>query len=150
MRLDRDGNVIKKEENGEVQKTEIKCELCGEFMVIRKGRFGNFYACSNHPKCKNTKPINVEMADAACPACGGKLLKKRGKNKMYFYSCEKYPECKFSVWDLPLAEKCPKCGSLMLQKKGKDFAYCYNKNCGYQEKREIPDKTDTKEAEEQK
>ena len=140
MRLDREGNVIKKEEQAQIQKTDIKCELCGEFMVIRKGRFGNFYACSNYPACKNTKPINVEMADAACPVCGGKLLKKRGKNKMYFYSCEKYPECKFSVWDLPLGEKCPECGSLMLQKKGKDFAYCYNKNCGYQKKREMPDK----------
>ncbi|MCL1792695.1 MAG: type I DNA topoisomerase [Oscillospiraceae bacterium] len=145
MRLDREGNVIKKEQQGQVQKTDIICELCGEFMVIRKGRFGNFYACSNYPKCKNTKPINVEMADASCPLCGGKLLQKRGKNKMYFYSCEKYPECKFSIWDLPLKEKCPKCGSLMLQKKGKDFVYCYDKNCGYQEKREMPEKPEKQE-----
>ena len=147
MRLDREGNVIKKEENAEIQKTDMNCELCGEFMVIRKGRFGNFYACSNYPKCKNTKPINVEMADAACPLCGGKLLKKRGKNKMYFYSCEKYPECKFSVWDLPLGDKCPKCGSLMLLKKGKDFAYCHDKEgCGHQEKREREEQEEKEES----
>ncbi|MCL2159653.1 MAG: type I DNA topoisomerase, partial [Oscillospiraceae bacterium] len=148
MRLDREGNVIKKEEQGEAQKTDIKCELCGEFMVIRKGRFGNFYACSKYPGCKNTKPINVELKNAACPVCGGKLLQKRGKNKMYFYSCEKYPECKFSIWDLPLGENCPKCGSLMLQKKGKDLAYCYNKDCGHEEKREMPKKGE-QETEEQ-
>jgi len=145
MRLDKSGNVIKREENAEVQKTDIKCDLCGEYMVIRKGRFGSFYACSNYPKCKNTKPINVEVADAACPVCGSKILKKRGKNKMYFYSCEKYPECKFSVWDMPVKEKCPKCDSLMLHKKGKDFVYCYDKTCGYQEKREVQEKVEDKE-----
>jgi len=149
MRLDKDGNIVKKEEKAEVQITDIKCELCDSFMVIRKGKFGNFYACSNYPKCKNTKPINVEVQNAGCPLCGSKILQKHGKNKMYFYSCEKYPECKFSVWDMPLREKCPKCGSLMLQKKGKDFVYCYNKACGYQEKRELPDtKADKSETEE--
>ena len=140
MPLDKSGNIVKKEEQAEVQKTDIKCDLCGEFMVIRKGRFGSFYACSNYPKCKNTKPINAEMEDVSCPACGGKILKKRGKNKMYFYSCDKYPDCKFSVWDMPVKEKCPKCGSIMFHKKGKDYVYCYNKTCGYQEKRETPDK----------
>jgi len=142
MPLDKDGNIIKKDEKAEVQKTDIKCELCGSFMVIRRGRFGNFYACSNYPKCKNTKPINVEVQNANCPLCGSKILQKHGKNKMYFYSCEKYPECKFSVWDMPLGENCPKCGSLMLRKKGRDFVYCYNKDCGYQEKREFADTKD--------
>ena len=148
MPLDRDGNIVKKEDQkAEIQKTDIKCELCGEFMVIRKGKFGSFYACSNYPKCKNTKPINVEIENAICPTCGSKILQKRGKNRMYFYSCEKYPECKFSVWDMPVKEKCPKCDSLMLQKKGKDFVYCYNKDCGYQEKREMPEKHETEEQE---
>ena len=148
MPLDKDGNIIKKEEKAEVQKTDIKCDLCGEFMVIRKGRYGSFYACSNYPKCKNTKPINVELENIKCPECGSKILQRRGKNKMYFYSCEKYPECKFSIWDIPEKEKCPKCGSLMLRKKGRDFAYCYNKSCGYQEKREMPEKAEKDEAEE--
>jgi DNA topoisomerase-1 len=150
MRLDRDGNIVKKEEKAEVQKTDIKCDLCGEFMVIRKGRFGSFYACSNYPKCKNTKPINVEVQNANCPLCGSKILQKHGKNKMYFYSCEKYPECKFSVWDMPIGENCPKCNSLMLRKKGREIVYCYNKTCGYQEKREFEDtKTDKNETEDE-
>ncbi|MCL2096791.1 MAG: type I DNA topoisomerase [Oscillospiraceae bacterium] len=137
MRLDKSGNIIKKEEKTEVKKTDIKCELCGSEVVIRTGRFGEFYACSSYPKCKNAKPVNVETADADCPVCGGKLLKKRGKNKMYFYSCEKYPGCKFAVSDTPLKEKCPKCGSLMLHKRAKGIAYCHDKACAYQEKREV-------------
>ena len=145
MPLDKNGNVVKKETQAEVQKTDIKCDLCGFDLVIRKGRYGSFYACSNYPKCKNTKPINAEVENASCPVCGSKILRKRGKNKMYFYSCEKYPDCKFSIWDMPEKEKCPKCGSLMLRKKGKDFAYCYNKaDCGHQEKRdtELEDKSE--------
>jgi len=148
MPLDRNGNIIKKEEQAEVQKTDIKCELCGSEMVIRKGRYGSFYACSNYPKCKNTKPVNVETVNANCPLCGGKLLKKYGKKKMCFYSCEKYPECKFSVWDMPVEKKCPKCGGLMLQKKGKDIIYCYNKECGYQEKSETTEKEEKVEKQE--
>jgi DNA topoisomerase-1 len=145
MPMDKNGNIIKKEEKAEVIKTDLKCDLCQSEMVIRKGRFGNFYACSDYPKCKNTKPINEEMESVSCPACGGKLVRKRGKNKMFFYSCEKYPECKFSVWDMPEKEKCVKCGSLMLKKKGKDFAYCYDKSCGHQEKREAAERPDREE-----
>lgn len=143
--LDRSGNIIKKEEQTEIQKTDLKCELCGSEIVIRKGRFGSFYACSNYPKCKNTKPINVEMENANCPVCGAKILKKRSKHKMYFYSCEKYPECKFSVWDMPVDKKCPQCDGIMLRKKGKDIIYCYDKECGYQEK--VPEEEETEESE---
>ena len=146
MPLDKSGKIIKKEEQSEAQKTDIKCELCNSEMVIRKGRYGNFYACSNYPKCKNTKPINDEVENANCPVCGAKLLRKRGKNKMYFYSCEKYPECKFSIWDMPEKDKCAKCGGLMLRKKGKNYAYCYNKEtCGYQENREPQETQETEE-----
>jgi len=67
---------------------------------------------------------------------------------MYFYSCEKYPDCKFSVWDMPVEKKCPKCGGLMLQKKGKDIIYCYNKDCGYQEKSEQAEQPEKSEKQE--
>ena len=135
LRLDRDGNIVnKKDENAEIQKTDLKCDLCGSEMVIRKGKYGSFYACSNYPKCKNTKPINAEIENVSCPMCKSKILKKRGK-KMYFYSCEKYPECSFSSWDMPVEKKCPKCKSMMLQKRSKNkiTLYCYDKECGYSE-----------------
>jgi DNA topoisomerase-1 len=86
---------------------------------------------------------------AECPECGGKILRRRGKNKSYFYSCEKYPECKFSVSDTPVGgRKCPECGGLLLKKKGKDIIYCYNKDCKYQEEAEKPESAEeSKETE---
>ncbi|MCL2099049.1 MAG: type I DNA topoisomerase [Oscillospiraceae bacterium] len=135
VKLGRDGSIIKKEEQPQPQKTDLKCELCGSEIVIRQGRYGNFYACSNYPKCKHTKPIDAETG-AICPDCGGKILKKRIKNRGYFYGCEKYPGCKFSIWDTPLEKKCPECSGMLLQKKGGDTIYCYNKDCVYQEKAE--------------
>ncbi len=41
-----------------VEETDEVCEKCGGKMVIRMGRFGKFLACSNFPKCKNTKNLD--------------------------------------------------------------------------------------------
>lgn len=123
-----------------IEKTDLKCELCGKEMVIRRGRYGNFYACSDYPNCKNTKPIAKEI-DVACPLCGAKILSKHSKKKMIFYSCERYPECNFSSWDMPVNEKCPKCGKLLYHKKGKNLIICHDKDCGY--KREVPENEPT-------
>ena len=147
MKIGRDGELIKKEEQQEVQKTDLKCELCGSDIVIRKGRYGNFYACSNYPKCKHTKPIDVET-NVNCPNCGSKVVRRRGKNKAYFYCCEKYSDCKFTVSDIPLEKKCPKCSGLLLQKKGKDIVYCYNKECGHQEEAEVKEEDRVEDVEE--
>ena len=59
---------------------------------------------------------------------------------MVFYSCENYPKCDFSSWDLPLNETCPNCGKMLFRKKGKNYIYCADKACGY--KREIASNTD--------
>ena len=99
-------------------------------MVLRSGKYGSFYACSNYPDCKNTKRITKEIG-VTCPKCGANIVTKRGKNNFYFYSCEKYPECDFSSWDLPLNEKCPLCGKMLFRKKGKNLIICADKECGY-------------------
>lgn len=113
----------------------MKCEKCGADMVIRTGRYGNFYACSRYPGCKFTRQIATEIG-VPCPLCGSKLLLKRGRGRAaVFYSCEKYPECNFSSWDLPLNEKCPNCGKMLFKKKGKNLVICADKECGY--KREM-------------
>ena len=125
-----------------VEKTEavvvpgMKCEKCGADMVIRTGRFGSFYACSNYPKCKFTKQKNKEL-DVPCPKCGSKVVIKYSKTKNLFYCCEKYPECDFSSWDMPLNEVCPQCGKTLFRKKGKKLAVCHDKSCGYE--RELTD-----------
>ena len=74
--------------------------------------------------------MQIEI-DAPCPKCGGKLLQKTSRKGRKFYGCERYPECDFVSWDMPVSEKCPKCGSYMTlshTKKG-DFYVCANENC---------------------
>ena len=125
------GDRLSESANDEkVEKTDIKCELCGKDMVIRRGRYGSFYACSNYPECKHTKPMAKDTG-VACPLCGAKLLSKQSKKKMIYYSCEKYPECDFSSWDKPTNEKCPECGKMLFRKKGKPQLICHEKTCGY-------------------
>ncbi len=119
-----------KAEKPEAQKTDLKCEICGADLVIRSGKFGNFYACSNFPTCKFTKQITKEI-DVKCPKCGAKVLRKYGRNKAVFYSCERYPDCDFSSWDLPTNKTCPDCGGMLFVKKGKNLLACANKKCGY-------------------
>ena len=98
----------------------MKCEKCGADMVLRSGRYGSFYACSNYPQCKNTKQIAKKIG-VKCPDCGGEIVAKHGRNRSYFYSCENYPKCKFSSWELPLADKCPQCGGMLFKNKGKNI-----------------------------
>ncbi|MBQ9080008.1 MAG: type I DNA topoisomerase [Clostridia bacterium] len=124
------------EENQEkpAKKLEIadfKCEKCGGDMVLRTGKFGSFYACINYPKCRFTKQ-KVKEIDVPCPKCGAKVVIKHGRNKTVFYSCERYPDCDFSSWDMPTVEKCPKCGETLFRRKGRDTLYCRNEGCGYE------------------
>ncbi len=126
-----EANIPKVEIADEV--SDIQCEKCGAMMVYKYGRFGKFLACPNFPNCRNAKPI-VESIDTPCPKCGAKLLKRKAKKGgRIFYGCEKYPECDFVSWDLPLPEKCPKCGALMVRKfsKAGNLDACVNKDCGY-------------------
>lgn len=126
-----------------------KCELCGADMILRSGRYGNFYACSRYPECKFTKQKTKSLG-VACPDCGADIVTKYGKNKTVFYSCSRYPECKFSSWDMPTSEKCPNCGGMLFRKKGKNQLMCKTENCGYkvdipQENTEAADHIETEE-----
>ncbi len=130
--LDKDGNLRgdgKKEAATKDAPDNIKCEICGGKMVVKTGRYGQFYACEDYPKCKFTKQLSKET-DVNCPLCGGKIVIKYGKNRRMFYGCENYPDCDFSTWNVPIKETCPECGGLLLKKKGSDKAECYNKECG--------------------
>ena len=120
----------------------MKCEKCGADMVLRTGKFGSFYACSNYPKCKFTKQKNKEL-DIPCPQCGGKIVVKYSKSKNVFYCCDNYPNCDFSSWDMPLEEKCPQCGKTLFRKKGKALAVCHDKKCGYEAEIAIDSATDS-------
>ncbi len=137
--------------NGEVAQAKepeiapFKCETCGSDMVIRSGRYGEFYACSRYPECKFTKP-KVNSTGVSCPKCGADIVTKFGKNRTVFYSCARYPECDFSSWDLPTPEKCPQCGGILYRKKGKNLLVCKSDGCDYRRECEpMQSSSDTEE-----
>ncbi len=131
--IGKDGKVIEKDETPPEKIGEV-CSLCGGELLKRRGKYGDFIACSNYPKCKNTKQI-LKPIGVLCPKCSSQLVIRNGKNRSVFYSCEKHPDCDFVSWDRPTNEKCPDCGNILYVKKGKQQLICREKQCGY--KREL-------------
>lgn len=94
------------------------CPECGSDLVIRKGRYGEFTACSNYPTCKYIKQEKKEIVTICkCPKCEGDIIEKKTRRGKVFYGCNKYPKCDVALWDLPTGESCPECGSLLVTKK---------------------------------
>ncbi|EHI69778.1 type I DNA topoisomerase [Streptococcus ictaluri] len=129
----------------EIEKIQIKdepagfdCDLCGHPMVIKLGRFGKFYACSNFPDCRNTKAITKEIG-VTCPTCQkGQVIERKTKRNRIFYGCDRYPECDFTSWDLPVGRNCPKSGDYLVEKKvrgGGKQVVCSNEACDYKEEK---------------
>ena len=101
-------------ETGEV------CPECGNPLVVRKGRYGEFVACSNYPECKYVKKEEVVVTEIMdCPNCNGKIVEKPTRKGKVFYGCDNYPKCKFALWDKPTGEVCPECGKLLVEKNTK-------------------------------
>ena len=104
-------------------------------MVVKRGRFGEFLACSRYPECKTTKPISLGV-DCPKPGCTGFLTEKRSKRGKPFYGCSNYSktQCDFVSWDRPVKEPCPECGAkFLLQKYTKrgPKQHCATPNCKY-------------------
>jgi DNA topoisomerase-1 len=115
---------------GEQDETEY-CENCGRPMVLKKGRFGQFYACSGYPDCKTTKQIGGEQRkdvplEEKCPQCDSNLVKKFGRYGE-FIACSNYPKCKY-VKQKTIGVPCPNCskGEIVERrsKRGKTFYGC--------------------------
>jgi len=103
------------------EETGETCPECGSPLVIRKGKYGEFVACSNYPTCKYIKKDKeekevVEVCD--CPNCGGKIIERKSKKGKLFYGCNNYPKCKTAYWDKPISKKCPECGNMLVEKNG--------------------------------
>ncbi|ACY17127.1 type I DNA topoisomerase [Haliangium ochraceum] len=100
------------------QTTDETCSECGAPMVVKRGRFGAFLACSTYPECKNTQPISLGV-DCPKDGCGGFLTEKRSRRGKPFYGCSNYSKtgCDFVTWDRPIAEACPVCEASFLVKK---------------------------------
>jgi len=134
--------------NGDAQPTsetegkednEEKCEKCGKPMVLKRGRYGTFLACSGYPKCKNTKKIvqdkngekivkKVIVTDEKCEKCGANMVIREGRYGK-FLSCSKYPKCKF-IKPMSTGVKCPEkdCDGELVQRRTKGRKTFYG--CG--------------------
>ena len=113
-------NAFTNMEKKEPEKTGEVCPNCGNPLVIRKGKYGEFVACSNYPECKYIKKEEKEVVEVMdCPECSGKIIERKTKRGKVFYGCNNYPKCKFASWDKPVEGKCPECGKYLVEKDGK-------------------------------
>ncbi|MFW5909715.1 MAG: type I DNA topoisomerase [Thiohalospira sp.] len=115
------------------------CPECGGDLIIRQGRYGKFIGCNNYPECRHVEPLEKpEPTGVPCPECGeGELNKRKSRAGKTFYSCSRYPDCKYAVFDPPIQEPCPRCGWPILtikttKKRGREKA-CPRKECRYSE-----------------
>jgi DNA topoisomerase-1 len=138
-----------RDEKGNIQAIETSidevvdksCDKCGSPMVIKRGRYGEFLACSAYPDCKNTQSLNSNGANSKigvkCPqdSCAGEIVERKSKRGKIFYGCSQFPKCEFATWDKPVARECPECGAKILvektTKKDGTFLTCLMKECGY-------------------
>jgi DNA topoisomerase-1 len=114
------------------QGDEEYCENCGRVMVLKKGRFGAFHACTGYPDCKTTKPVGGQQRkpdqplEEKCPQCGSNLALKTGRFGE-FIACGNYPTCKY-VKHKTIGVKCPECseGEVVERrsKRGRTFYGC--------------------------
>jgi DNA topoisomerase-1 len=94
---------------------EGTCPLCGSGLVARQGPYGRYIHCEKRPECKFTKPFTLGIP---CPQCGqGELCEKRSRKGKLFYSCTRYPDCDYALWDKPVAHPCPNGDSPLMVEK---------------------------------
>ena len=112
-------------EKKQPEKTGEVCPECGSDLVVRKGKYGEFVACSNFPTCKYIKKEQKEETEETiicqCPECKkGNIVERKTKKGKTFYGCSNYPKCKNATWDIPTKEACPNCkkGILATNKDG--------------------------------
>ncbi len=122
--------AFKEMEKKEPTKTGESCPECGSDLVIRKGKYGEFVACSNYPTCKYVKKEEKEVKSLAkCPKCGHDIIERKTKKGKIFYGCSNFPKCKYATWYEPTGEVCPNCQNLLVTKN--KHVLC--EECGYVE-----------------
>ena len=114
-------NAFKNMEKKKPEETGEKCPECDSPLVIRKGKYGQFTACSNYPTCKYIKKENKQIEKeiiCKCPKCEGNIIVRKTKKGKEFYGCDNFPKCKYASWYKPTGDKCPKCNDLLVIKNG--------------------------------
>ncbi len=114
-----------------------ECPECQSPLIIRAGRYGKFIGCSSYPNCKHIEPLEKPAdTEVSCPKCQkGHILQRRSRRGKVFYSCGRYPDCDYAIWNEPLDEPCPACQWPILtlketKRRGKEKV-CPQQDCSY-------------------
>jgi len=128
-----------------------KCPDCGHDLLIKTGRYGKFIGCTHYPNCNHIEPIEKPKDTGVdCPECHeGRMLQRKSRYGKIFFSCERYPDCKYAVWNMPLNQACPDCGWPMLtikttKKRGTEKV-CPQKVCGFAKPYDMPETPEEEE-----
>ncbi len=141
------GNFTRREDGTIVldaaEESDETCEKCGSPMTYKFSKFGRFLGCSAYPECKNIKSANTPIPlGITCPkdlgGCGeGELVQKVSRRGKIFYSCNRYPACKYALWDRPVQTPCPECEAPFVVEKTTKRAgtvrRCVRERCSYSE-----------------
>jgi DNA topoisomerase-1 len=141
------GNFTRRDDGSIVldaaEETDEVCEKCGSAMAYKFSKFGRFLGCSAYPECKNIKSANTPIPTGIqCPkdlgGCDeGEIVQKVSRRGKIFYSCNRYPECKYALWDKPIATPCPECEAPLIVEKTTKRAgtvrRCVREGCTYSE-----------------
>ncbi|AKP72278.1 DNA topoisomerase 1 [Piscirickettsia salmonis] len=128
-----------------------QCPKCDSDLYIRQGRYGKFIGCSNYPKCKFIEPLEKPTETGVeCPECKqSHLVQRRSRYGKIFYSCNRYPDCKYAVWNEPLKESCPTCQwpilTIKTTKRWGTEKVCPQKECGFKAPYELPESEQTEQ-----
>ncbi|OGT44903.1 MAG: DNA topoisomerase I [Gammaproteobacteria bacterium RIFCSPHIGHO2_12_FULL_38_11] len=113
------------------------CPDCKSPLLVRHGKYGKFIGCSAYPKCKFIENLEQpEDTQVVCPKCKeGNIVKRKSRRGKIFYSCNKYPDCDYALWNPPINEPCPDCEwpilTIKTTKAKGDEKICPQKECGY-------------------
>jgi len=128
------------EERAEPEVVEGRtCPDCDSPLLIREGRYGKFIGCSAYPKCKHLESLEQPAETGVeCPKCKqGQILRRKSRRGKVFYSCSRYPDCDYAIWNEPVAETCPNCEwpilTIKTTKRRGTEKVCPQKECGYAE-----------------
>ncbi len=123
-----------------------KCPECESDLIIRSGRYGKFIGCSSYPNCKHMEPLEKPAdTDVECPKCKqGNILQRKSRRGKVFYSCSRYPDCDYALWNEPIKESCPECQwpilTIKVTKRSGKQKLCPQDTCDFIESMEETEK----------
>ncbi|MEO8964168.1 MAG: type I DNA topoisomerase, partial [Gammaproteobacteria bacterium] len=110
---------------------------CAGPLQLKTGRYGKFIGCSSYPNCKFIESLNKPQdMGVDCPECHeGHILKRKSRMGKIFFSCARYPDCKYAIWNEPVGQACPKCAwpilTIKITKKHGTELVCPHKPCDF-------------------